>query len=277
MALPMTTAQYAAFTSNFDRYRQVYEMFAGNTDAQYEVFSLDHLSRTITRLEYELAQRRGESRRRLDSLLDHDADGGQFLRTLFLEHTSSLSDRGILSTSSSSYNPHDPTGRSGTRTAHLTFMGQQKTRNEISVPVSSPPQSPPLPRHTSLSGTKENPIVVEDGDDWAQISATRLGETSRILTSYSSHSLPISTPSDPKSNPVGGPFPPLPLSSPFQIQGTSTLMDGDGDDDDGYLFCSYCLHTGHSMIYCSQYECDHCRLLAPGHKANDCQYLFRTN
>jgi hypothetical protein len=249
MAFSMTTAQYATFTTDFDRYRQVYEMFAGNTDAQYEVFSLDHLNRTIAQLEYELAQRQCESRQRLDSLLDHDANGGQFLRTLFLEHTSTLSDGDILSASSSSstssYNPND---LAGTSCMHSSL---------------------PLPRHTSPGDTKENPMVLEDDDGWTQNSATGLRETSRVFRRFSPHSSPISTSSD---LPL-----PLLLPSPFLIQKAPMVVDDDGDDDDGHPFCSCCLCVEHPTIYCSQYECRNCRLLAPGHKANDCQYLLQTH
>lgn len=241
MAFSMTTAQYAAITSNFDRYRQVYEMFSGNTDAQYEVFCLDHLNQTITRLEDELARRRHESRRRLDSLLDHDANGGQFLQTLFFGTTGSLSGEDILSTSS--YNQHD------------------SMRNRVATPVSSPPQFP-LMGCTSPSGSKGNPIVVQDDDGWVRIPMKGLGETSRIIRSCFPPSIPIPTSSDLN----------LLLPSPSQIQRTSTAKDD--DDDDIYSFCSCCLQTGHLTIHCPLHECQHCRLLAPGHKASDCQYLF---
>ena len=241
MAFSMTTAQYAAITSDFDRYRQVYEMFSGNTDAQYEVFCLDHLNQTIARLEDELAQRQHELRQRLDSLLDHVANGGQFLQTLFLGITGSLSGEDILSTSS--YNRHD------------------LMRNRFATPVSSPPQFP-LPECTSPSGSKRNPIVVQDDDGWVQIPMKGPGETSRILRSRFSPSIPIPTSSN--SN--------LLLPSPFQIHRTSIAKDD--DDDDSYSFCSCCLQTGHLAIHCPLHECQHCRLLAPGHKASDCQYLF---
>jgi hypothetical protein len=56
--------------STYDYYREVYEMFSGNRDAQYEVYRLDQVNRMIARLEDELEIQRQEARQRLDSLLN---------------------------------------------------------------------------------------------------------------------------------------------------------------------------------------------------------------
>lgn len=83
----MTAEHYAALTSTYDYYREVYEMFSGNHDAQYEVYRLDQVNRTIARLEDELEIQRREARQRLDSLLelDKNIDDNYALHTLVYE------------------------------------------------------------------------------------------------------------------------------------------------------------------------------------------------
>jgi hypothetical protein len=85
MASSMTTTQYAALTSTFEYYQQVYEMFPGNREAQYEVYRLDQVNQTIARLEDELDNQRQEARQRLDSLLEHDKNDDYALHTLVYE------------------------------------------------------------------------------------------------------------------------------------------------------------------------------------------------
>jgi hypothetical protein len=152
----MTTEHYAALTSTYDYYQEVYEMFSGNRDAQYEVYRLDQVNRMIARLEDELEIQRQEARQRLDSLLelDKNIDDNYALHTLVYETCLYDGDRLMPIRRHNHQSPLTTDHWQGLRRRARAGMEQIARRRTISRSLSpaptcdvttSPPSHPPPP------------------------------------------------------------------------------------------------------------------------------------